>query len=407
MNAGSPQNCLVIGAGISGLATAIALAQQNVSVRIIEKRKDFSEYGAGIQLGPNAIHCLSALGLTSFLEQQIISPNALILSNLVSGTQLGKLNLGQNIQDKFGAPYWVMSRKILHDALLHRAQQLPQIILENEAELLASDEVNDGYQVTTIHQKKLSKKSKTHALIGADGVFSNFRQRLFPHKNPKFSGYIAWRGIIPKGLVPASFNQNQVHLAFGKGCHLVGYPIDKFSNYNLVVVTRGEYQKGDKLECIKAITLQAKLGQVSEHFATLVNACASWSAWPLYANLNWDLKLFEPLKAQTLTGDAAHPLLPFLAQGAALSLEDAVILGQCFAQNNKENTAKNIFESTFRSYEKARHQRWLQVTQAAQKNHFPYHAPFPISVARDLVIRAHSSEALLRKYDWLYSWRPY
>jgi len=399
-------HCLIVGAGIAGLATAISLAQRNIRVTIVEKRDNFLEEGAGIQLGPNATRCLSQLGVTTYLRENIIAPNSLILSNLKSGDIVNKLPLGRVIRDKFSSPYWLIKRKHLHLALLEQAKTLNLISLNMSCRLIDYQEHSNGYAVLCGNNQKQQDEFSVHAIIGADGVYSDFRAETLPRKKPRFSGFIAWRGTIEKRDIPKAFQKRQVQLAFGNGCHFVGYPVQSGELYNCVLVTKNRLKNYQQEGMISSDQLLDKIGRIAPNFKSLISCCPKWTGWPLYAHLNLSLKDFEPFNAQTLIGDAAHPVLPFLAQGAALSLEDAVVLGASIDQQNEEDLpAKAFFTSAFRSYEQKRLARWKQVAKAAKNNHIPYHLYWPFSEVRDLILSLQPSYNLLKKYDWLYGFK--
>ena len=394
----SPRTVVIAGAGIGGLTAAIALAQRGFRVSIIEQAERLEAIGAGIQLSPNASRLLIGLGLGERLAPSVVAPQALNVMNARTGRVLARAALGDDATKRYGAPYWVIHRGDLHTVLRETVEATP--LIELKLGIRAEDFAADDNGVT-VGGKRGTQPVETHgaALIGADGVWSVLRERLGHATQPRFAHHTAWRALVAADAVSPALRAPAVNLWLGRHAHLVHYPVRGGSLVNVVAILRDHWREtgwsaaGDRDE------LLARYPAGMWHAAPreLIAAASSWQKWALYD--------CRPLKQWgkgpvTLLGDAAHPMLPYLAQGAAMAIEDAAVLAQCLAQSPDDAPA------ALRSYENKRQKRTARAQRAARRNGAVYHMGGAEAFLRGLALVAMRGTGLLRQYNWLYRWQP-
>lgn len=383
---------LIAGGGIGGLAAAISLDLRKQPVTVLEQSSFGDETGAGIQLGPNATRALRDLGVLAAIEAVSFKPEAIWLFDGLSGQRLATVPLGAQAETRYGAPYLTLHRADLHAALLSAAQ--------------ASDliELRPGFEVTTIRQSKEhvtvdSADGGTvegEALVGADGLWSVVRTLIAPQARLRFTGATASRTPLPRDGLPSPFDQPIVGLWLGPRAHLVHYPVRSGKELNLVAVTEGgPEQQGWNQAGDQAALLASFAGWCDEAQALLQQA-SGWRSWSLYrppALIRWSEDRL------TLLGDAAHPIMPYLAQGAALAIEDAVALGGTVAAHPSD------LPSAFSRYATLRQPRALSVQRRSRVYGRLYHLSGPLRSLRNVLLqRRHETKALAR-LDWLYGFR--
>ena len=392
---------LIAGAGIGGLTTALALARQGIGVRLLDQAEKLEEAGAGLQLSPNAARVLIALGLADRLAPAIVEPAAIRLRSGPSGREIATIPLGTAAWAHYGAPYWVIHRADLQKVLLEAVAAEPRIALTFGAKVDDFTVDAAGVQVAIAYggAKEAAANDAASALIGADGLWSRLRARLGDDTAPHFAGRSAFRAAVPATQVPPQHREPVVNLWLGPNGHLVHYPVRAGAAVNIVAVAGDRWQS-------PAWSTAADRDEVLERFPAsswtpvarqVLAAPERWQKWALYdraPSTPWGRGLV------TLLGDAAHPMLPFLAQGAAMAIEDAAVLARELARSPDDRAAG------LRNYEAARAPRTARVQRAARRNDFRYHLRQPAAFARDAVLRALGGERLLAQYDWLYRWRP-
>ena len=383
----SPPTVVIAGAGIGGLTAAIALAQRGFPVSIIEQAERLDAIGAGIQLSPNASRVLIELGLGERLAPSIVEPVALNVMSARTGRVLARAPLGKAAVQRFGAPYWVVHRGDLHTLLREAVEGIPSIALQlgTRVENFA---VND-HGVTVGEQQ-------AHALIGADGLWSSLRGQLGHHSEPRFARHTAWRAMVPAAAVSTALQAPSVNLWLGRHAHLVHYPVRGGSLINVVAIVRDDWREAGWTAAGERDEIVARFPAATWHASTreLVGAAEQWQKWALYdcpALKHWGN---GPV---TLLGDAAHPMLPYLAQGAAMAIEDAAVLARCLAQSPDDAPA------ALRNYETKRRKRTARTQAVARRNGTVYHNG---GALRSLALMAEGGRGLLRRYDWLYRWQP-
>ena len=391
------RDVIVAGAGIAGLTTAIALARAGMRATVIEQATRLEEAGAGIQLSPNATNVLIQLGLGERLRPLVMTPQAIRVMAGGSGREIVRIPLGQEIERRYGAPYWTIHRGDLQAALVStvRAEQDITLKLGMRVEEFAAH--IKGVTALTKSAGQVGDE-RGMALIGADGVWSTVAAHL-KQPRPRFMHRTAWRALVPAESVPEEFREPLIHLWLGQDAHLVHYPVKSGRLINIVGIVHEEFRKpgwsaaGDRAEILR----QFARWSWDEKARALVALPERWLKWPLYA-------LRSPFRGGngpiTLVGDAAHPMLPFLAQGAGMAIEDAAVLAH-FLAHFRDDPADAL-----RGYEGARWHRTYRAQQASRKQGRIYGLSGPEALVRNLAMRAMGGEKLLARQDWLYSWRP-
>jgi salicylate hydroxylase len=392
------RNIIVAGAGIGGLTASLALAQRGFRVVLLEQADRLEEAGAGIQLSPNATRILAGLGLEERLRRDAVAPPAIEIRT-GGGSALARLPLEYGAA-RYGAPYLVTHRADLQAALAEAVHGNPDIALKLGTRV--DDFVTHGNGITVACRHGAATADEAGiALICADGLWSRLRLRLGIREKPVFAGRVAWRALIPAADVPAGVRGDSVGLWLGRGAHLVHYPVKRGEMVNIVAIVNDRWdhpgpgwnEPGEPRE----ILFRFSQGHWSKLARTIVAAPRSWQKWALH-----DL---PPLRRWgvgpiTLLGDAAHPMLPFLAQGAAMAIEDAAVLASSLARSPDDIAA------ALRRYERSRRGRTRRAQRAARGNSRTYHLAATEAVVRNLALRTLGGKMLLRRYDWLYDWRP-
>ena len=387
---------IIAGAGIAGLTLALMLARQGRKVALIEKRSRIDEVGAGLQISPNASRILVGLGLGPALNRVAGEPTALIIRDGHSGSTLGTMPQGDAMRQAYGAPYWHIHRADLQTVLLDAVRSESQISLSFGRGITALQQNDQGVTIETETANQSRAALEGEALIGADGLWTRTGALLGDASEPRFTGYTAWRASLPIHEAPALFHTPTTGLWLGPNAHLVHYPLRGGRLLNIVAVVSdrtaepGWSRPGDTALC------EARFRSWAQPARALLSAVPEWQIWSLYD---------RPPRPQAargrvaLIGDAFHPVLPFLAQGAAMAIEDCAVLA---AQLMQSQTLENAFQN----YVRLREPRARRVQQEARFNGKIYHMPTMLAWARNLKLRNTSPDAFFQRYAWLYSWSP-
>jgi salicylate hydroxylase len=389
------RNVIVAGAGIGGMTAALLLARAGFLVTLLEQASRLSETGAGIQLSPNATHILIGLGLGERLRASAFVPEAVAIKTASGGT-LTRIPLGAGAERRYSAPYWAIHRGDLQSALLDAVRASPDIALRLNTRFEDFVQHANGLTVACRHGAAVADETGI-ALVGADGLWSQLRARL-GHPAPEFRQRTAWRALIPADAVDAEFRAPEVQLWLGQNAHVVHYPVRSGTIINVVAIVNDSWAEpgwsadGERDELLGHYSPWNWAQPVREFLAVP----GRWSKWALY-----DLPALPAWGdgPVTLLGDAAHPMLPFLAQGAAMAIEDAAILADHMAREPEDPA------TAMRRYERARRRRTARVQHAARGNGRTYHLGGGEAVARNLFLRLVGGKMLLRRYSWLYDWR--
>lgn len=354
----------IVGAGIGGLAAALSLQRAGVPVRVFEQAPQLGEVGAGLSLSPTAAHALNALGLRETLDTKAYMPEDQCVRHWRDGRPLVWINRGRALMEKYGERYYLIHRADLHDALASAVRR-------NDPEAIVLDArcvgITQDAQSATL---KLASGA-THSfeiLVGADGSRSMVRHQLFGALEPQYTGYIAWRGLVPMHLVPQEILEPPSGVFVGPG-HLVNrYPVRNGELLNFVAFA----ERKDWAE--EGWSIRSTVKELLDEFD-------GWTPWvrtfmelvPPQMLFKWGLFDREPLEHWTqgritLLGDAAHPILPFLGHGAVLGIEDGYILGRAIAASAR-------YEDALARYERARRERAAFVVLQSRKAGKHFHDP--------------------------------
>jgi salicylate hydroxylase len=389
----SPPHAIIAGAGIGGLCTAIGLARRGWRISVFDKAKFLDEAGAGLQLSPNATAVLQKLGIIERLVRFALRPKSIVIRRARDGAMLALLPL-EDAESRWGAPYLVAHRADLQRALLEAAASQPGICLIAGAAVSGFVSGAHTISVSVSQDGKLSTV-EGDCLIGADGVRSFVRQTL-GLGGTRFSRKTAWRALAEASRVPMAMRGEETTLWLGRGAHLVHYPLRGGSIINVIAIVDEDFSAGDENFWSSPgdpYVLETRFRDWHQTARELLRAAPEWRKWPLFECgplANW------ACGRVALIGDAAHAMLPFLAQGAAQAIEDAGALAAALHQG------KDI-EANLRAYEAARHARATRVQNASRRQGAIYHLSGPAALLRDTALRALSGATMLARYDWLYN----
>jgi salicylate hydroxylase len=375
---------VIAGGGIGGLGAALALARRGFASRVLEQAPEFKEVGAGIQLGPNSQRCLRALGLEAAVKRFAVFPQALVMMDAVTAEEVVSIPLG-GFEERFKAPYALIHRADLHACLLEACRASPLIGLETSAHVIQFDDDGRDVRVATA----AGQSYIAPAFIAADGLWSTVRDKLIGDGKPRVAGHVSYRSVLSAQDVPENLRRNDMVLWAGPKCHMVHYPLRGGELFNLVATFHSSrYEEGwnafgDPAE------LRAQFSGTCDIVKTMLGKIAEWRMWVLCDR--------EPIKhwskgRVTLLGDAAHPMLQYLAQGAGMALEDSLCLAKCLDE------AASV-EEAFAAYPQARYLRTGRVQLAARLYGEFYHAEGVRRELRNAFVKNASYEGLAWLYD--------
>ncbi|HEU5275922.1 MAG TPA: FAD-dependent monooxygenase [Xanthobacteraceae bacterium] len=392
----SARTIVVAGAGLGGLTAALALAARGFRVALFDKAEALAETGAGIQLSPNATRVLTGLGLRDRLLPSVVAPEAVVIRT-ARNAAIARLPLGATAETRYGAPYWIIHRGDLQAALLAAVRERDGIALTLGAAVEAVAAKPDGVTVQVLRGTRRADTAAA-ALIGADGLWSRVRALAGGTDSARFARRTAWRALVPAAAVAPDARAHEVNLWLGPGSHLVHYPVKGGAMINIVAIAADTRPSTGWSTAAGPEEVMARFpaDRWAKPARELLDRPTHWLKWPLY-----DRPPLAPWGngRMTLLGDAAHPMLPFLAQGAAMAIEDAAVLAAALAATPDDPTAG------LRRYEAARIPRTRRLQRAARRSDRAYHLGPPASTLRDLAMRMMGDERLLRHYDWIYGWR--
>ncbi len=389
-------HALVAGAGIAGLSAAMALHDQGWRVTVLEQARELGPVGAGIQLSANATRVLYQLGLGPHLEQVTIRPGGKCIRLWSTGQQWQLFDLGAESLARYGYPYMMLYRPDLHRVLVEGLQRRDPQALVLQAKVADVQQDGEAVHVALADGRTFSGE----VLVAADGVHSVVRQQLIAEDQPRFSGCIAWRGVIPIEKLPASMQGPEGVNWVGPGAHVVHYPVHagRLVSFTGIVEKDGWFRES-----------WTETGSVADCHADF----AGWHAdiHALIDNLpqplRWAMMVREPLAnwtngRVTLLGDAAHPTLPFLAQGAAMGIEDACVLARALGQHAGDVPAGLL------AYQATRIERTTRIVQGSTANLQRFHNPELAHAegAAAYVAREWEESKVRARYDWLFEYEP-
>ncbi len=397
----NPDQIIIAGAGIAGLALALALSEKGFSVQIFEKSATLAEIGAGLQVSPNATRLLARLGVLERLKYASVEPQAICLQDGTSGEKLLHLPIGNAAKERWGAPYLVCHRADLQNALLTEARSRSNIAVQLQSTVTHHKGDSEGVLVRVQYHDRI-EEHRGALLVGADGVWSNMRTAMSDAERARYTGTIAWRSSIAVDQLPGSFNAllpqgTNVVAWTGANAHLIAYPIRSGQMINFVAVAL-DRQNGRRWDA------PTNPENVSQNF---IREFASWHQGirdVMRAGRPWTpWRLFEMKKCRfhvedrvVLIGDAAHAMTPYAAQGAAMAIEDGFTLAEALTIDAA------TWPSALDEFSKVRTKRIAAVARRGALNHLAYHAKGPIALARNIVLRKRPVDKFVKGFDWLY-----
>lgn len=383
---------LIAGGGIGGLGTALSLAGEGFESLVVERATEFAEIGAGIQLGPNFVRALDRLGLRDRVLGDAWFPRNLVFNNAMTGKQITHNPVDGGFRERFGAPYALTHRADLLDALLEACRENPRI------ELMTNTELNDisvdgkAVSVGTTDGRML----EAPVLIGADGLWSRVRQFVIGDGPPLMAGHIAYRAVLRAEDVPEDLWSDDMNVWLGPRTHLVTYPLRRGELLNLVAVFHSDryaegYEGAGELD-----ELWRHFGGECTQVRRLLECIETWKYWVLCDR--------EPTRGWSkgpiaLIGDAAHPMLQYLGQGAAMSVEDGLRLA------TELKNADSVTDA-FKLYEAVRLKRTARAQAMSRVYGYVFHASDVLAEMRDEIIAGWSPETHWNGSAWLYDFDP-
>jgi salicylate hydroxylase len=391
------RHVIVAGAGIAGLTSALTMARAGLRVTVLDQAEKLLETGAGLQLSPNATRVLISLGLRDRLLPHVVVPHGIRVMSGSSGREIVRIPLGK-AEEIYGAPFWTLHRADLQSMLLQAARESMDISVKLGTKVEDFAAHANGVSVLGRQDRRVSDE-RGIALIGADGIWSTVADLLKRQPPARFARRTAWRALIPSEDVRPEFRTPFVHLWLGLDAHLVHYPIKAGAMINVVGIVHDTWDEtgwsapGERDEILRHLARWTWSDVARE----LIGTPSRWLKWALYERT---AAFRGGSGVVSLIGDAAHPMLPFLAQGAGMAIEDAAVLAY-HLKNSLDDPAEAL-----RAYEDARRRRTARAQQISRKQGKLYGLSGPEALLRNLGMMALGGERLRRRYDWVYYWRP-
>ncbi|MEO8080585.1 MAG: 3-hydroxybenzoate 6-monooxygenase [Caldimonas sp.] len=394
MAAGAPsagRRVIVAGGGIGGLAAALALARRGFAVRMLEQAARMGEIGAGVQLAPNAFAAFDALGVGERARSRAVFTERMVLMDAVDESVIVEVPFGAAFRQRFGNPYAVVHRADVHQSLLDA------VLAHDDIELLTSTRV-ERVEQSAAGVDVVDAGGGVHAgvaVVGCDGVKSALRDQLVGDP-VRVSGHVVYRAVVDAAEFPADLAWNAPAVWAGPNCHLVHYPLRGGEQYNVVVTFHSREAESWGVREGSRGEVLSYFGGVCERARQLLVLPKSWKRWATADR--------EPIAQwshgrATLLGDAAHPLLQYLAQGACMALEDAVTLGEALRATDDDIVAG------FDLYQRSRVTRTARVVLMTREMGRIYHAADVERLVRNDLWRGRSPDHLYDALEWLYGWK--
>ncbi|MGE3874741.1 MAG: FAD-dependent monooxygenase [Parvibaculaceae bacterium] len=381
---------LIAGGGIAGLAAALALARDGRAVRVLEKARVFETVGAGLQIGPNAVRALKYLDVWDRVGPASFAPPKILIRDGHGGRILQEIALGGEFERRFGEPYRVIHRADLLAGLVERAREHSLIELMTSVAVEGFADKSSHVEVKTSAGPQLAE-----ALLGADGIRSVIRRGLGQEGALRKRGHILFRALTPfDGPMPDHLAAITLWLC--RHGHVVHYPVKGGEALNVIAALDGHWESEEWSAPADRQELMAHFPGADRDLLHVLSISASWHKWAAA-----DLSPLESWSRNrtTLIGDAAHAALPYLAQGAAMALEDAVALSRCAERSD-------TIAQAFAAYESARKPRTRRVAAASLGLSRAYHAKGPLRLARNAVLRMTDPTRFLDRMAWIYGFDP-
>ncbi|CAN1506036.1 UbiH 2-polyprenyl-6-methoxyphenol hydroxylase and related FAD-dependent oxidoreductases [Rhabdaerophilaceae bacterium] len=388
------RQALVVGAGIGGLCAALFLARKGWRVTLAERDDPPREAGAGLQLSPNATLLVDRLNLMPAILASAVKPKSLLI-RAATGSELAQTPLGEFAETRFGAPFLVVHRGAFHAILRQAAEANSAIQLlagHRLIELRETASTATGLFETAHGETRL----EAALLVGADGVWSRVRPLIGLPQPSIPARKTAWRTLLPAHDVPGFARRLQVNLWLGRNAHLVHYPVNGGRDINVVAIIDEDWRSEGWSEPGEPTSLNKRFDEWHGDARALVGASRVWTRWALVDRApehRWSRQRI------TLLGDAAHPMMPFLAQGASQAIEDAA----CLAHSLGEARTDASLSSQLAHYDRARLARTARIQGLAREQGTIYHLGGPLAVARNLALQLLPGRSLLERHAWIYA----
>jgi 2-polyprenyl-6-methoxyphenol hydroxylase-like FAD-dependent oxidoreductase len=381
---------LIAGGGIGGLATALGLAQKGYRTIVLERAPELAEIGAGIQLGPNAFHAFDYLGIGDRARKMAVYVDALRLMDAMTGEDIATIPLDEPFRERFKNPYAVIHRGDLHGVFVRACRESPQVELRTACEVTGYEQSGDDVRAVL----KSGEKVSGSALIGADGLVSRIRGQLVGDGPPRVTGHTTYRSVIPTDQMPEDLRWNAATLWAGVKCHIVHYPLSDWKVFNLVVTCHNDAPEPVAGVPVSHDEVMRGFAHVCARARSIIEHGKDWKLWVLCDRdpiLNWiDGRV-------VLLGDAAHPTLQYMAQGACMAMEDAVCLSHEVAAHQGELAAAFEAYRVKRVHRTAR----IQIESRMLGDHV-FHPAGGHAALRNAMMRAMSAEDFYDNLQWLY-----
>jgi len=384
---------LIAGGGIGGVAAALALARQGFKVRVLERAAEFGEIGFGIQLGPNALATLERLGVREALEPSCFYPNNLVMQDATNGREVTRIHLKGGFRARYGWPYAVIHRRDLHGALIDACRALPELVsLETSSGLKSFRQ--DGARVQAVLED--GREVEGEVLICADGLRSVGRAQILGDGEPRVSGHVAHRGVVPMDQVSDTRFLDDMVIWAGPGLHLVQYRLRGGTVLNNVAVIESEEYKQGKPDWGSFAEVERSFSGVIPYVRDCLRFISPERSW---AMCDRDPRPGWTVGNVTLLGDAAHPTLQYLAQGACMAMEDGEVLAQKLAA--RRAAPEVSAHAALQAYESERYLRGARVTLTSR---FFGHVCHAAGGARDLRnhLAGQRDPENCFEVDWIY-----
>ncbi len=381
---------LIAGGGIGGLATAMGLAQKGIKTLVLERAAELGEIGAGIQLGPNAFQAFDYLGVGDTARKMAVYVDAMIMMDAMTGEQIVKVPFDEPFRKRFKNPYAVIHRGDLHGVFLKACKANPLVELRTSHEVVGYE--NKGDTVCAV--LKDGKKIEGKALIGADGLMSKIRAQLVGDGAPRVTGHTTYRSVIPAEQMPASLRWNAAALWAGPKCHLVHYPLSGSKAFNLVVTCHNAAMEPVAGKPVSHDEVMKGFAHIAPVARQIIEIGTDWKLWVL-CDRDPVLKWVDGRVA--LLGDAAHPTLQYMAQGACMAMEDAVCLA------HEMNKTPGDIPAVLETYRQKRVHRTARIQiQSRMIGDHIYHPDGGHAALRNAMMRAMTVEDYYDSLQWLY-----
>ena len=382
---------LVAGGGIGGIAAALALVRRGFTVKVLEQAPRLGEIGAGIQLGPNGFAAFDALGVGEIARSRAVYTDEMVMHDALDETLVGRIPTGAAFRARFGNPYAVIHRADVHGSLLEGAMATQRIEVVTSTQVQRVEQNERGVTVFDAQ----GGRHDGIALIGADGVKSAVR-RQFVGDEARVSGHVVYRAVVDRQHFPADLQWNAASIWVGPDFHLVHYPLRGGEQYNVVVTFHSREVEEWGVRVGSRAEVLSYFDGVCARARQLIALPKDWTRWATADR--------EPIAQWnfgrvTLLGDAAHPMLQYLAQGACMAMEDAVTLGEALRVHD------NDFSAAYAHYQRSRVARTARVVLSAREMGRVFHVKGVERLVRNELWADRTPERFYDALEWLYGWR--